>query len=564
MVEIVISVVGKFAEYLVAPRVRQLGYLCNYKSNFESLKKQVDKLVDGRERVQHLVDDVKRKGEEIEHDVEKWLISVNKIVDEAGGFLGDEEKSKKQCFKGLCPNLKKSYQLSRKAVKVEKMWLTSVKGYEAFESRISTLKDILIALSSPDVKMIGVYGLGGVGKTTLVKEVARQAKRDKIFDVVVFAVVSQTPDIRRIQGEIADDLGLRFSEESESGRARRLCARLKKEKKILVVLDDIWMCLDLETVGIPSGEDAEGCKILLTSRSRDVLSSEMNCQNNFLLDVLKLKETLGLFKMMAGDHIENDDLRSIAIDVSKECAGMQAVLYSTIELSYNYLDSEELKSTFLLCSLIWDGYNAFIPDLLKHGIGLGLFKGIGAIEEARDKVLTMVHKLKASCLLLDSYDSERFSMHDVVRDAAISIASRDYHVLMGRNDIVLREWPGEDTLRKCTAIILSNGDTSELPGGLECPQVKFFYMHNKDKRTCLRIPDKFFTRMAELRVLDLTRMHLCLLPSSLHLLMNLQALCLNQCMLKDVAVIGDLKNLKILSFSSSEIKKLPAEIGLFN
>ena len=68
---------------------------------------------------------------------------------------------------------------------------------------------------------------------------------------------------------------------------------MKKEKKILVVLDDIWMCLDLETVGIPPGEDAEGCKILLTSRSRDVLSSEMNCQNNFLLDVLKLKETWG-------------------------------------------------------------------------------------------------------------------------------------------------------------------------------------------------------------------------------------------------------------------------------
>ena len=112
--------------------------------------------MDGRERVQHLVDDAEPKGEEIEHDVEKCQISVNKIVDEAGGFLGDGEKSKKQCFKGLCPILKKSYQLSRKAVKVvkavvelqeegifdkvsyctvpEKMWLTSVKGYEAFES----------------------------------------------------------------------------------------------------------------------------------------------------------------------------------------------------------------------------------------------------------------------------------------------------------------------------------------------------------------------------------------------------------------------------------------------
>ncbi|KAK2640639.1 hypothetical protein Ddye_028434 [Dipteronia dyeriana] len=126
---------------------------------------------------------------------------------------------------------------------------------------------------------------------------------------------------------------------------------------------------------------------------------------------------------------------------------------------------------------------------------------------------------------------------------------------MERNDMVLREWPGEDTLRKCPAIILCNGDTSELPEGLECPQMKFFYMHNKDKCTSLRIPDKFFFGMAVLRVLDLTRMHLCLLPSSLHLLTNLQTLWLNQCMLKDVAVNGDLKSLKILSFSSSEIEK---------
>ncbi|KAK0601278.1 hypothetical protein LWI29_022695 [Acer saccharum] len=79
----------------------------------------------------------------------------------------------------------------------------------------------------------------------------------------------------------------------------------------------------------------------------------------------------------------------------------------------------------------------------------------------------MVHKLKASCLLLDSYGSERFSMHDVVHDVAILIASRDHHVLMGRNDMISREWPGEDTLRKCTTIILSNGDTSELPEDYE-------------------------------------------------------------------------------------------------
>lgn len=54
---------------------------------------------------------------------------------------------------------------------------------------------------------------------------------------MVFAEVSQTADVKRIQEEIADQLGLNFCEESESERVMMLCDRLNKEKKILVILD---------------------------------------------------------------------------------------------------------------------------------------------------------------------------------------------------------------------------------------------------------------------------------------------------------------------------------------
>ena len=67
-------------------------------------------------------------------------------------------------------------------------------------------------------------------------------------------------------------MGLKFYEESESRRARRLCERLKKEKKILVILDNIWASLDFEKVGIPFGDNHKGCKVLMTARNPDVLS----------------------------------------------------------------------------------------------------------------------------------------------------------------------------------------------------------------------------------------------------------------------------------------------------
>ena len=88
------------------------------------------------------------------------------------------------------------------AIIPEDTFLMSNKDYESFESRPSTLNNILGALKNPDVNMLGVYGMGGIGKmtlakgkTTLEKEVARKAKSDKLFDQIVFTEVSQGPDM---------------------------------------------------------------------------------------------------------------------------------------------------------------------------------------------------------------------------------------------------------------------------------------------------------------------------------------------------------------------------------
>ena len=55
------------------------------------------------------------------------------------------------------------------------------------------------ALKAADVKIGGVYGMGGEGKTTLVKEVSKQAIEDKLFDKMVIASVTRNPDTMKIQ-----------------------------------------------------------------------------------------------------------------------------------------------------------------------------------------------------------------------------------------------------------------------------------------------------------------------------------------------------------------------------
>ncbi|KDO61288.1 hypothetical protein CISIN_1g043214mg [Citrus sinensis] len=536
MVEIVISVAAKISEYLVAPMILPFTYLCNYKSNFENLKNEIGKLRVARESVLHRVDDAKRNGEDIEQKVEKWLSDVDKIMDAAGQIIEDEERAKNsRCFRGLCPNLTTCYQFSKKAAKE---WC-----YEAFESRMSTLNDVLNALNNPNVNMIGVYGMAGVGKTKLVKEAPRLAKKISFL--------------------------MRSCLQSESRRARRLCERLKKEKKILVILDNIWASLDFEKVGIPFGDNHKGCKVLMTARNPDI----------------------------SGDYAENEDLQSIAKDVAKACGclpiaivtiaralrnksvfewknalqelrrpsgrsftGVPAEAYSTIELSYNHLEGEELKSTFLLCSLMVHIQSATIQYLLSYGMGLGLFGGIDRIEEAWNRVYMLVNKLKTSCLLLDGHTSEEFSMHDVVRDVAISIAFRDQGVFSMNDGVFPRGLSDKEALKRCPAISLHNCKIDELLEGLECPQLKLLHMATEDL-SVQQIPNNFFIGMTELRVLDFVAMHLPSLPSSLCLLSNLQTLCLDYGVFGDVSIIGELKTLEILSFQGSNIEEFPREIG---
>ncbi|GAY32003.1 hypothetical protein CUMW_273110 [Citrus unshiu] len=137
------------------------------------------------------------------------------------------------------------------------------------------------------------------------------------------------------------------------------------------------------------------------------------------------------------------------------------------------------------------------------------------------------------------------SMHDVVLQ----------HVFAVENET---SWPDKDTLKVCTAISLFNTNISELPQGFECPQLKYFHIRNDPS---LRISDNIFTGMTELRVLDFTEMHLLALPSSLGLLQNLQTLSLDFCILGDIAIIGDLKKLEILTLRGSDMEKLVEEMG---
>ena len=251
-------------------------------------------------------------------------------------------------------------------------------------------------------------------------------------------------------------------------------------KSVLVILDDVWDALDLEAIGIPYGGQHNSCKILLTSRSEKVCN-QMKIQKIFPIKVLSEEESWNLFKEKVGNCIDTPDLRKIAEEVAKECGGLPLAIvtvgkalankgnvewtaalqqlkkaipknipgldskvYSSTELSYSSLKSDEAKSCFLLCCLFLEDSDIVIEYLVRYGVGQRSFAKIYTVAEARNRVCAIVKNLKRSSLLLDSEKEECVKMHDVVRDVAISIAVK--HDFLVRLDDKMEEWPKSSDL----------------------------------------------------------------------------------------------------------------------
>ncbi|KAI4356768.1 hypothetical protein L6164_000762 [Bauhinia variegata] len=607
--DILISIVGNIIEHTIAPVARQVGYVIFFRRNVKNLKTQVDELQKAKQRVEHEIDEATRDAQKIETDVNDWLKKVDETVEEAKLIYGDEGK-------GSCLHLLQRHQISRKASKMAQEMTEiqtqakfdrvgypatpqalriaeSGKDYKALESRTNIMNEIMETLQDSSIHTIGVWGTGGVGKTTLAKEVRRHAKEKNLFDAVVMTTITYNTNLERVQNEIADSLGLTFNNvKSVEGRADLLKRRIKNERSILIIIDDIWGGFQLEPFGIPLAGEHKGCKLLLTSRNLDVLDSEIGIQKAFNLEVLEEDEARNLFEKMAGDLVRDSDRQAIATKIVTLCAGLPVLIitvakalrnkelyawkdalkrlegfdkqgmhqkvYSAVELSYTNLESEEIQSFFLLIAL--GGRSHFAKyDLLIYCVGQGMFKDVETLEDARNRLHTFTNHLKEKSLLIED-DKIWVVIHDLVREGAVSLATQDQTAFTTKLFSELKEWPERDRLHKCKQIFINWCYLPPLPEKLECPELQVLELDSKF--SYLQMPDSFFDETRNLKVLGIAGIDCTLkLPTSLGFLKKLTSLYLYECKLEDIAIVGELTNLQILSLGRSIIQELPREIG---
>ena len=239
---------GGIGEYLVAPIGRQFGYLFCFNTNIQNLETQLDSLKVTREGVQLGVDETRNNVRTVGPHLEAWLTKANDNTAEAETIIKDKAQVQKGCFNGWCPNLKLRYSLGRKAVKkTQELALLHAEGsnyiqssynppppsiepipttteFQGFDSRILVMNEIIEALKDDGIHLIGICGMGGMGKTTMAKEVLKRTKN--LFNEFAIATVSQEPDLQQVQSHIAEILGLQLNMESPTVRSSRLRERL--------------------------------------------------------------------------------------------------------------------------------------------------------------------------------------------------------------------------------------------------------------------------------------------------------------------------------------------------
>ena len=121
--------------------------------------------------------------------------------------------------------------------------------------------------------VVSIVGMGGLGKTTLAKKVYNQKDVQQHFDCRAWVYVSQEFKARDILLDIANSImSLRDTEKRDMGEnelGKKLCEYLK-EKKYLVVMDDVWSNEFWSRLRSHFSKAKDGSKILITSRNKEI------------------------------------------------------------------------------------------------------------------------------------------------------------------------------------------------------------------------------------------------------------------------------------------------------
>ncbi|KAJ8628034.1 hypothetical protein MRB53_021341 [Persea americana] len=227
-------ILGWIGQTIPAPQIsEQVGYVSNLKRNVEALMEEAQKLKDQCDDMESEGQEASRKRMRLTNQARTWLGHARANLTEIENIKSEFDR-RQTSNSGFFSDFPSTYTVGKRAV--EK--LESVRRELNERSGIK-----LLAMSSPprvmemDVPTVGqsssqqtmekiwdllhdehnsvicVYGMGGIGKTTLMKAINNKLQATSEFDYVIWVTVSKELNLQRIQKEIMSRLHLKIVED---------------------------------------------------------------------------------------------------------------------------------------------------------------------------------------------------------------------------------------------------------------------------------------------------------------------------------------------------------------
>ncbi|KAL1166757.1 hypothetical protein V6Z11_A06G218000 [Gossypium hirsutum] len=468
----------------------------------------------------------------------------------------------------------------------------------------STIQKVWDCIGDSNVGTIGLYGLGGVGKTTLLTKLKNMfSTPPNDFKVVIWVGVSEYYDVGKIQNRIGENIGFPRSWENKSveQKARDIYGILSN-KRFVVLLDDLWEKVDLNEVGIPEPSQENGSKLFFTTRSLR-LCVNMGAQKIFTMNPLAWEKAWELFQDKVGDEALNShpDIPDLAKDVVKRCGGFPLALItvgramackttleewnyaieilkriapsaadyevlSLVKFSYDNLPNATMKYCFLYCCLYPGDYCIPKKRLVEYWFCEGLLNEYDRVSDAQMQSDHIISFLLNACLLENGgeiHGEECVKMHDVIRGMALWITreceatENNFFVKAGARlckEPNVKEW---ESVKRMSVM---ENKIEVLKGTPKCPNLRTLFLSQNELQV---ISDGFFQFMPHLTVLDLSRnLRLRALPKGISQLVSLECLDLSFTGISELPIgLKSLTKLKMLYLSyMHNLRKIPQHL----
>ncbi|XP_071681136.1 uncharacterized protein [Lolium perenne] len=459
--------------------------------------------------------------------------------------------------------------------------------------RTEEKKEILSSLfdsMTEEITILPIYGIGGLGKTTLAKMIYNNTQFKEYSQVWVY--VSQTFDLKKIGNSIISQLSEKGKESEYTGMEmiHKSLQNLLADKKILIVLDDLWegekfhleSLMDMLRVG-----KGGNVVVIVTTRDEDIAKKICTIKpyklapltDDICWSIIKQKSVFE-------SRDDKEELEKIGKVIAMKCAGvalaakslghmLQSMKFSewksirdsdiwnvssfkdtsssqvlaSLKLSYSVMPSY-LKLCFAYCAIFPKGHKIIKDDLIRQWVSLG-FSTWQLGERYISQLLGfsfLEHSKSPSTVKLYDEDITLLTMHDLVHDLA-RLVMDDEILVVGKGGNTEGSWYHYALLDDCSK-----------PLGFESSKIRALRFMDCDK---IELHHAAFSSAKSLRVLDLSECIIHKVPDSIGVLKQLRYL--NAPRVQDALIPNDISTLSKLMYlnlhGSSKILALPESIG---